>query len=83
RYRRTSDVPQRKDRIAVGVPLAVPGGFTLIVGRDIEDQQQFADTLWKVALWGIGLLALVGIGAGLLISRTVLGRIEGITAAVR
>lgn len=83
RYRRTSDVPQRMDRMAVGVPLAVPGGYTLIVGRDIEDQQQFADTLWKVALWGIGLLALVGIGAGLLISRTVLGRIEGITAAVR
>ncbi|MDX2204593.1 MAG: ATP-binding protein [Hyphomicrobiaceae bacterium] len=83
RYRRASDAASRKDRIAVGVPLAVPGGFTLVVGRDIEDQQQFADTLWKVALWGIGLLAIVGIVAGLLISRTVLGRIEAINAAAR
>ncbi len=83
RYRRASDEARRKDRIAVGVPLAVPGGFTLVVGRDIEDQQQFANTLWKAALSGIGLLALVGIGAGLLISRAVLGRIEAINAAAR
>lgn len=83
RYRRASDAAQRKDRMAVGVPLAVPGGLTLVVGRDIEDQRQFADTMWKVALWGVGLLALVGIGAGLLISRAVLGRIEAITGAAR
>lgn len=83
RYRRASDASRRKDRLAVGVPLAVPGGLSLIVGRDIEDQRIFADTMWKVALWSVGLLALVGIGAGLLISRTVLGRIEAITGAAR
>lgn len=83
RYRRASDVPARKQRLAVGVPLSVPGGLTLVVGRDIEDQQQFADTMWRVALWSVGLLALVGIGAGLLISRSVLGRIEAITDAAR
>lgn len=83
RYRRASDATRRKDRMAVGVPLAVPGGLSLIVGRDIEDQRLFADTMWKVALWSVGLLALVGIGAGLLISRTVLGRIEAITGAAR
>ena len=83
RYRRASDAATRKDRMAVGVPLAVPGGLTLVVGRDIEDQRQFAATIRNVALWSVGLLALVGIGAGLLISRSVLGRIEGINAAAR
>jgi signal transduction histidine kinase len=83
RYRRASDALNRKDRMAVGVPLAVPGGLTLVVGRDIEDQRQFAATIRNVALWSVGLLALVGIGAGLLISRSVLARIEGITGAAR
>lgn len=83
RYHRASDVPAHKPRLAVGVPLAVPGGLTLVVGRDVEDQRRFADTMWKVALWSVGLLALVGIGAGLLISRTVLRRIETITDAAR
>lgn len=83
RYRPASDVQARKPRLAVGVPLAVPGGLTLVVGRDIEDLRQFADTMWQVALWSVGLLALVGIGAGLLISRTVLRRIEAITDAAR
>jgi len=65
------------------VALAVPGGLTLVVGRDIEDQRQFADTLWLVALWSVGLFAALGVGAGLLISRTVLRRIEAINAATR
>lgn len=83
RYRRASDAATRKDRMAVGVPLAVPGGLTLVVGRDIEDQRQFAATIRNVALWSVGLLALVGIGAGLLISRSVLARIEAINGAAR
>jgi signal transduction histidine kinase len=70
-------------RLAVGVPLAVPGGLTLVVGRDIEDQRQFAATIGRVALWSVGLLAALGVGAGILISRSVLGRIETITEASR
>ena len=33
-----------KPRLAVGVPAAVPGGLTLVVGRDIEDLRRFAGT---------------------------------------
>jgi hypothetical protein len=71
-YSRTFESDRRAMRLAVGVPVAVPGGYTLVVGRDIEDQRQFADTMWQVALWSVGLLSALGIGAGLLISRTVL-----------
>ncbi len=67
----------------MGVPVAVPGGYTLVVGRDIEDQRQFADTMWQVALWSVGLLSALGIGAGLLISRSVLTRIETVSEASR
>ena len=42
---------------AVGVPLPVPGGLMLIVGRDIEDQRRFAGTMGQLALWSFGLLS--------------------------
>ncbi len=70
-------------RLAVGVPLPVPGGLILIVGRDIEDLSRFARTMGRIGLWSIVLLAALGIGAGLAVSRSVLKRIEAITEASR
>jgi signal transduction histidine kinase len=72
-----------QQRLAVGVPLAVRGGLTLVVGRDIEDQRRFAGTIGRVALWSVGLLSALGVGAGILISRSMLARIETITDASR
>ncbi len=83
RYVRASEAAARTERLAVGVSFAVPGGFILIVGRDIEDQRRFADTMWLVALWSVGLMSVLGIGAGLLVSRSVLRRIETVTEASR
>jgi signal transduction histidine kinase len=81
-YIRASD-PSLRPRQAVGVPLAVPGGLTLIVGRDIEDLRRFAGTMGQVALGSVVLLAVIGIGAGLLISRGVLRRIDAVSDASR
>src|SRR5947209_2835089 len=83
-YARTA--PARRgtvSRLAVGVPLPVPGGLMLIVGRDIEDLHRFAGTMGQLGLWSIALLSILGIGAGLAVSRSVLRRIETITDASR
>jgi signal transduction histidine kinase len=61
----------------------VHGGLTLVVGRDIEDQRRFARTVGHVALWSFGLLSALGVAAGILISRSTLGRIEAVTEASR
>jgi signal transduction histidine kinase len=82
-YQAGSEGGGRQTRLAVGIPLAVPGGLTLVVGRDIEDQRQFAATIGRVALWSVGLLSALGVGAGILISRSVLARIESITDTSR
>ncbi|HEY7085721.1 MAG TPA: ATP-binding protein [Hyphomicrobiaceae bacterium] len=73
----------RMSRLAVGVPVAVPGGLILIVGRDIEDLHRFAGSMGQLGLWSIALLSILGIGAGLAVSRSVLRRIETITDASR
>jgi signal transduction histidine kinase len=82
-YVRTSDGAKAGRRLAVGEPVPVRGGLMLVVGRDIEDQRQFALTMGRVALWSVGLLSALGVGAGILISRAMLNRIDTVTAASR
>ena len=66
-----------EERSAVGVAIAVPGGYTLVVGRDIADQLEFAGTVRRILLWGLGLIAALGLGGGLLAGRGILARIDG------
>jgi signal transduction histidine kinase len=80
-YRRASD--GQRERLAVGLAVRVADSQTLIVGSDIEDQRQFAASIGRAVLWGLGLIALLGVGAGILISRGMLSRIEAITATSR
>jgi signal transduction histidine kinase len=69
--------------VAVGVLLDVPGGLTLVVGRDIEDLRRFAWTMGRLGLWSVIILSALGIGGGLLISRSVLRRIEVVNDTTR
>jgi hypothetical protein len=61
-----------QQRLAVGLPLALRCVQTRVVGRVIEDQRRFAGTIGRVALWSVGLLSALGVGAGMLISRSML-----------
>jgi signal transduction histidine kinase len=78
-----SDGKGARERLAVGLSVPVAGDYTLVVGRDIEDQRQLAATIGRVALWSFGLLAALGVGAGILISRSMLARIEAVTETSR
>ena len=68
------------DRLAVGVAIAVPAGNTLVVARDVQDQRDFADTIRRILLWGLGGIAVLGLGGGLVAGRGILGRIEAMRA---
>jgi signal transduction histidine kinase len=70
-------------RLAVAVPVDVGSDARLIVGRDIEDQRTFADSIRRVFLFGFGVLSLVGLLGGLAVSRLILNRMEAITATSR
>ena len=74
---------QGKPRVAVGVLFDVPGGLTLVVGRDIEDLRRFAWTMGRLGLWSVIILSALGVGGGLLISRSVLRRIETVNDTTR
>lgn len=82
-YQPNPDDKRAGSRHAIGVLLPVPGGPLLIVGQDVEDVHRFAARMGQLGLWGIGLLAALGIGGGLLIARSVLGRLEAVNEASR
>ena len=70
-------------RLAVAIPVDIGPEARLIIGRDIEDQRTFADSIRRVFLLGFGVLSLAGLLGGLAVSRLILNRIEAITATSR
>ncbi len=70
-------------RLAAGVSIEIPGKYILVVGRDIEDQRSFAEDARRTFLIGLGLIGLLGLGGGVLASRRLLRRIDGMSAASR
>lgn len=54
------------------------GGFTLIVGRDVEDRLQFANLIQQSLIVALVMIAGLGLAGGLLMSRNFLNRIDSI-----
>ncbi|MBO0765493.1 MAG: HAMP domain-containing protein [Hyphomicrobiaceae bacterium] len=82
-YPRASGGKSPRERLAIGLSLSVAGGLTLVVARDIDDQRAFAAGIGRLALMSFGLLCALGVGAGILISRAMMARIEAITDTSR
>jgi len=70
-------------RLAFANVFRLPGGYRLIVGRDIEDRRELASLIRTTMLWGLGVMALVGIGGGYWVSRRILTRIDALSATTR
>jgi signal transduction histidine kinase len=70
-------------RLAFANVFRLPGGYRLIVGRDIEDRRELSRLIRQAMLWGLGVMALFGIGGGYYVSRRLLRRIDAVTATTR
>src|SRR5680860_765962 len=70
-------------RLAFANVFRLPDGYRLIVGRDIEDRRELASLIRTTMLWGLGVMALVGIGGGYWVSRRILTRIDALSATTR
>jgi signal transduction histidine kinase len=81
-YRRpaTDGVEQR---LAFANVFRLPSGYRLIVGRDIEDRRELARMVRSAMLWGLGVMALFGIGGGYWVSRKLLARIDALSDTTR
>ena len=59
------------------------GGYTLLVGRDIESQRKFANLIRNALYYALALALVVGLGGGIFMSRNFLKRIDTISATSR
>ena len=72
-----------ENRLAFANVFRLPSGSRLIVGRDIEDRRQLARMVRTTMLWGLGVMALFGIGGGYWVSRRLLARIDSLSDTTR
>lgn len=74
---------QTPDRVALARIFKLPGGFRLMVGRDVEDRETLSRIMGRALM--ISLLWLIAIGTlgGLFVARRVLGRVDAMNDATQ
>lgn len=71
------------ERRALARVLLLPGGFRLLVGRDLEDRDSISGLLGRALVTSLFWLAIIGAVGGLLVARRVLRRVDAINASAQ
>lgn len=66
-----------------GLQFLIPGGYRLMVGRDVREARAFRTQLLRSLNIGLGITVALGVLGGFLFSRSIMGRVEGITQTCR
>lgn len=61
-----------------GQVFRLPGGFTLLVGRDTHELERFQVLMMDAIAWALGGTVLLGLGGGYFMTRRVLRRIDNL-----
>jgi signal transduction histidine kinase len=71
------------DRRALARIFLLPGGFRLLVGRDLEDRESLRNVMGGALLTSLFWLVVIGALGGLFVARRVLRRVEAISDSAR
>ena len=77
-YRRIEAAEDSEHRALVRV-VELPGGFRLLVGRDLEERERIYGIIATAGRWSFALVVVLGLGGGFFVSRRVLKRIDAMT----
>ena len=77
-YRRL-EAPEGSDHRALVQVVQLPGGFRLLVGRDLEERERLFGIIANAGQWSLALVVVLGLAGGFFVSRRVLNRIEAMT----
>jgi signal transduction histidine kinase len=81
-YRRIEEQDPNEHRALVRV-FQLPGGFRLLVGRDLEERERIYKIVLGAGRWSIALVVVLGLAGGFLVTRRALRRIDAMSAASR
>ena len=57
----------------------LPGGFRMLVGRDLEERERLYHIVIAAGRWSIALVIVLGLAGGLFVTRRVLRRVDAMT----
>ncbi|MBV9237734.1 MAG: HAMP domain-containing protein [Xanthobacteraceae bacterium] len=77
-YRRLED-PETAEHHALVRVLQLPGGFRLLVGRDLEERERLFDIIATAGRWSVAIVIILGVAGGVFVSRRVLNRVDAMT----
>jgi signal transduction histidine kinase len=77
-YRR-SEEKEAADNQALARVFILPGGFRLLVGRDLEERERVYSIVESAGRWSVAVVVILGIAGGVFVSRRVLTRIDAMT----
>ena len=81
-YRRLDEQDTADHRALVFVT-ELPGGFRLLIGRDLEERRRLFGIVAKAAQWSVLIVVVLGLGGGIFVARRVLRRIDAMTGTTQ
>jgi signal transduction histidine kinase len=82
-YRRIDDSDTGVEHQALVRVLQLPGGFRLLVGRDLDERERLHDIIIGAGRWSIAIVVVLGIAGGFFITRRVLKRVDAMTGTTQ
>ena len=77
------NVGEGSRHVAMVQVLRLPGGFWMLVGRDIAEREQFRDIIGQALGWAVALMIVLAMVSWFFVSRRVLKRIDSVSATSR
>ncbi len=81
-YRRLDEQGERDHRALVRVAI-MPGGFRVLVGRDLDERRRVVGVIANAAQWSFLIVLVLGLGGGIFVARRVLVRIDAMTGTAQ
>ena len=81
-YRRL-DEPEGTEHRALVRVFQLPGGFRLLVGRDLEERERLHDIVLAAGRWSLAAIVILGLAGGFFVTRRVLKRVDAMTDTTR
>jgi signal transduction histidine kinase len=77
------EAPESAEHRALVRVVQLPGGFHLLVGRDLEERERLFGIVVNAGQWSLALVIVLGLVGGFFVSRRVLSRIDAMTGTAQ
>ena len=78
-----TEASEHPDHHALVRVFQLPGGFRLLVGRDLDERERLYHIVLSAGRWSVAIVIVLGLAGGLFVTRRVLRRIDAMTETTK